>query len=137
MNGSAGVVLAQVGLLNGFAEVVRAVGPWVFGPGLMGVVLWYLRDRQRDQAAGRVAEGTVGAEVKIKDSTAMGAHVALLESAFSYERASKDRTIAALREQIQDLEQEVAEQQADVAMQRAVIRRLQRTADSGQPTGDS
>jgi septal ring factor EnvC (AmiA/AmiB activator) len=115
---------------NPFVEVARLIGPWLLGPGVLGIVLWYLRDRKKDKAASTVAEGTVEADVRLKALSADQALVAYMEMAFASERAAKDRTIAEQNGQIQRQEQEIEDLRSDVQAQKAMIRRLNQKCDN-------
>lgn len=68
-----------------------------------GGIWWYLRERRKSRAADEVAEGTVPAEIRIKDADALNAHIAAVERAFEVERESKDRQIASLTNEVQRL----------------------------------
>lgn len=90
------------------------VGDWVdlvlrglFALGVPGAGVWYLRERRKSRAADEVAEGTVPAEIRIKDADSLTAHINAVERAFEVERTAKDRHIAEQDEKIAELKAEV------------------------------
>jgi hypothetical protein len=80
---------------------------WAFGAAIPGAGIWYFKERRKSRAADEVAERTVPAEIRIKDSDALNAHIAAVERAFEVERESKDRRIAEQDQQITELKAEV------------------------------
>jgi len=115
---------------NPFVQIAREVGPWLLGPGVLAIVLWYLKDRRKDRAVSQVAEETVDDEIRLKAIGTDQALVAYMEMAFAAERASKDRVIADQDKKIEAQELEIEELRSDVQQQRAMIRRLNQKCDN-------
>lgn len=76
------------------------------GIGLPGLVVWYVRDRKRTQAAAAVAMGSVRPEISKNEISAFDIHVAYVERAFATERDSLERQIGRLQSQVTELQLE-------------------------------
>lgn len=83
------------------------------GIGLPGSLLWAWRDRTKNRAAGRVAEGTVRSEISSRDTAALDAHVAYVERAFETERKSMTREIQRLQGEVNELRDEISALRAE------------------------
>lgn len=92
--------------------VVQDLIDLVAGIGLPSTLIVYLRDRQKNRASGRVAEGTVFADIQTRGTAALDAHVAYVEKAFDTERNSMKRQIDGLQAEVKELQRQVAERDA-------------------------
>jgi hypothetical protein len=75
---------------------------------------WYQRDRKKSRAETAVEERTIDPKVNIENLGAMGAGVALLNEAFSLERASKDRRIKELQEEVREVKRSCEEKVSEL-----------------------
>lgn len=89
--------------------IVQQVVNFVAGIGLPGALILYLRDRRKNKAVARVAEGTVSSQIRSRDTAALDAHVAYVEKAFETERKSMKRQIDSMKDEVTDLRKQVIE----------------------------
>jgi septal ring factor EnvC (AmiA/AmiB activator) len=89
--------------------VVQVIADVAAGVGLPGTLIYYFRDRRKNAAASRVAEGTVYADISSRDTAALDAHVAYVEKAFETERGSMARQIANLHAEVEELRKQLDE----------------------------
>lgn len=82
--------------------------------GIPSVVVYFLKERRKNQAESAVAERTVDSTVEKVNLSTLEAHMLAVEATFTMERASKDRRIAALQEELTSARAEVAEAKATV-----------------------
>lgn len=94
------------------------------GVGLPGLVVWYVRDRKKTLAAGRLAEGSVGPEIAKREIGTFDIHVAYIERAFAAERASFIRQIDKCQEQIEKLTGEVRQRDERVEEMKVQMRTM-------------
>lgn len=98
------------------------------GVGLPGIITYFLVQRRRAKADATVAERTVNSTVVKADVGALEAHMLAVEAAFTMERASKDRQIAALRAEVQEVQtacdEKVAGLTAELRRKDGIIRDL-------------
>lgn len=80
-----------------------------FGSLMVAVVVYFLKERRKNEAESSVAERTVDASVVTADAGALEAHVLAIERAFGVERTSKDRQIKALENEVRDVERRCTE----------------------------
>lgn len=69
---------------------VWVAAPWAV---IAALILWWVRDRRKDRAAAAVAEGTIAADVAVADIGAADARLLYAVKAFDAERASLQRQI--------------------------------------------
>lgn len=105
----------KVAILLGVANAV----------GLPALLIWYVRQRRKDHAEANVAEGTVKAKIDLSNTSAAESHVALLEKAFTAERASFDRRIDVLLAEKQAAVAEAAQYKAELAAAQIKLQELQ------------
>lgn len=91
---------------NGVLQIIADV---IAGVGLPGTLIVYLRDRRKNRAASRVAEGTVYADISSRDTASLDAHVAYVEKAFQTERGSMRRQIDNLQGEVDVLRRQLNE----------------------------
>lgn len=90
-------------------KVVQQVIDVIAALGIPGTAFLYMRDRRKNRAAARVAEGSVYAEISTRDTAALDAHVAYVERAFETERKSMDREIKRLQTEVRELRAQIAD----------------------------
>lgn len=101
------------------------------GPlGLGGVIIYYLRDRRKQRLADDLAERTLGPSVAIKGAEGFQAQLLAIERGFAVERDLKDRAIAALEEEVRDVERrcevKVNEKETEIQVLRDKVELLTR-----------
>lgn len=86
--------------------------------GLPSIVLFYIRDRRKNNAQTKVLEGTVEAQIDLSSISAVEAHVALVERAYLAENAS-------LRRRLEDAESEAASAREEADRLRTKLEQVQ------------
>lgn len=97
--------------------------------GVAGIVIWFLRDRRRDQVRARVAERTEDAQVDLTSISAVEAHLALVNKAFDAERASLLRRIADLDARLEASDKREQELQRKVSQLQDRVDELKQELD--------
>lgn len=82
---------------------------------VLPVFFWFQRDRRKTLAETAVAERTVGVDVNAKEAGALGASVAFVQEAFRVERESKDRQIATLEDEVQELREKISDRDEKIS----------------------
>lgn len=95
--------------------------------GVVSLVVWFFRDRRKDQVSARVAEKTERFQVDLTSVSAAEAHLALVNKAFDSERASLLRRIQELERLLGASEDRVVELQRKVAVLQDRVDELQGT----------
>lgn len=92
--------------------------------GFPGLILFYVRDRRKTRAEAKVLEGTTQSQIDLSSISAVEAHVAFVERAFEAERASNQRQIADLKEELREAEAVATRQRIELEKVRSELERL-------------
>ena len=92
------------------------------GPlGLGGLVLYFVKDFRKNRVDTELAEKTLPSSIRVKDAEGDQATLVTIERAFTIERESRERTIAALREEVDELREETHEKDEIIRVQGETI----------------
>lgn len=98
-------------------------------PIVAGLVMWWVRDRRKDRAAAAVAEGSVDAEVAVKDIGAQDARLVHIAKSWETERAGLVRAIADRDREIDWQRNELERRDGMIAHRDLLIDGLRRELD--------
>lgn len=106
--------------------VVGYASPWLV---VLGIALWWLRDRRKDRAAAEVAEQTVPADVMVKNVGSAEARLVFAMQAFDGERASYERRLVESEAERAQLRLDVEHRDEVIARLRSQVEQLQDRLD--------